>query len=115
MREILFRGKNTINGNWVYGYYFVDEGIHKIHSGHTVYPVHPKTVGQFTGELDTIGNKIFEDDTVRHDIKSKYLVKSDWLTVEGKVEMIEGTWCVSKEHYPLYAFENTILGNIHDK
>lgn len=62
MFEIEFRGKNTINGNWVYGYYFVDKGFHKIHSGHTIYPVYPKTVGQYLNLKDSEGTKIYHGD-----------------------------------------------------
>lgn len=64
MREIKFRGRDDLTGNgWVYGdfshgYYgnecLVDEII-----------VVEKTVGQFTGLLDSNGKEIYEGDILR--------------------------------------------------
>lgn len=79
MREILFRGKRTDNGKWVYGdlidvkfifdknydgydspYYDDELGII---DGHLL-EVIPETVGQYTGLTDKNGKKIFEGDIV---------------------------------------------------
>lgn len=71
MREILFRGKRTDNGEWTYGYYcpkpyshfpceatiFPSETIDRDWHGERV---DPDTVGQFTGLTDRNGVKIFE-------------------------------------------------------
>ena len=70
MREILFRGKRTDNGKWIYGNYCYAELIDK--SGYEdliieqpadgeTRRVIPKTVGQYTGLTDKNGKKIFEN------------------------------------------------------
>jgi len=82
IREILFRGKRIDNGEWVYGNLEQDietgtvrikgyDYFISVDSDGTKYckmfchEVKPETVGQYTGEIDTNGSKIFEDDVVK--------------------------------------------------
>lgn len=74
MREILFRGKRTDNGEWVHGQYAyllnarTEDGEpikHMIVDGTPFgQTVDPSTVGQYTGLTDKNGKKIFEGDIV---------------------------------------------------
>lgn len=69
MREILFRGKQIDNGEWVEGYYVPIGEYHYILTGRLAlvpylgfehFLVNSETIGRFTGLTDKSDVKIFE-------------------------------------------------------
>lgn len=131
-RDILFKGKQSDNGEWVDGYYAVigakdiiiknkaeyyysvDDGIKKIH-GNKIFYVNPETVCQCTGLTDKNGRKIFEGDIV------KTFSFKDTLMV---IQFIGGEFCLTGKHgeylanirYIKYAGVNEaeVIGNVFD-
>lgn len=128
MREILFRGKRTDNGEWVKGFYVCVLDTHYIMTGKfdsltngiinsEAYKVDPGTVGQFTGLTDKNGVKIFEGDIIEFD--HPYNGKSIHAVVQDGCGWNLSNFYASCFDYPGCAFSEgtkymTVIGNVHD-
>ena len=120
MREILFRGKDIITDEWLYGgivYHVDDYYIIDCTAADMSYPepekVMPETVGQYTGLTDKNGVKIFEGDIVRYN-GERHIVVFETRGETGyfgiKIDHIE-TWGFCQS-VPAKLME--VIGNIHD-
>ena len=143
MRDILFRGKRTDNGEWVEGYYYKakyfrtdDELCDYIAVPHpkeynepsSHYIVDPDTVGQYTGLTDKNGKKIFEGDMIKpfDDEIDKMVVEFHHgqflLCLYGeRGYMAEYGWeesgnygCFEAEPLSSYGDDIEVIGNIYD-
>lgn len=131
MREILFRGKRTDNGEWVYGNYNNVNGKAYIFpedatDSYDNYQVDPATVGQYTGVVDRNGKQVFEDDIIGYTDTDTGKTK-----IFGVVKWYyEGNFYINTDTYCNYTSDNDcanvgymmnrattkllVLGNIHD-
>jgi uncharacterized phage protein (TIGR01671 family) len=125
MREILFRGKRIVNGEWVQGYvYQIWESVYILWGMTNGVPnmieVIPETVGQYTGLTDKHGVKIFEGDIVKLDKDVKQTFEVD----DGVVKFGRGGFYV--DEFGLRNSLNTlasydwvlrgeVIGNIHEQ
>jgi uncharacterized phage protein (TIGR01671 family) len=125
MREILFRGKNTVTGRWEYGslcYSFCGgepKPYPQIHytNGNDFERVDPATVGQYIGLTDKNGKQIFEGDIIRTTFPDCSAVVT-WDTTCARFigYTLEAERCLvyvgRVDKYDKSAVE--VIGNIHD-
>lgn len=119
MREILFRGKRTDNGEWVSGYicrygwigkekdYIIPDYASALYTAE----IDPETVGQYTGLTDMNGRKIFEGDTVWNSYDEDY-GKVEWDNDMAKFIITFPTFTVDFAN--VYGEELEIVGNVYD-
>lgn len=141
LREIVFRGKKEINGEWVEGSLHIEWGEATV-DGRSIdyrilgmhgecYYVDPSTVGQYTGLKDKNGKRIWEGDIVSFS-------SSDYMSFvhDGAVIFKEGSYSIEyfKKYFKapcfhrigqidmwldmgasgIIEYEYKVIGNIHD-
>ena len=124
MREILFRGKDILTGEWLYGDLIQSANEEDVKfivpfTETNTRGIIPETIGQFTGCCDKNGTRIFEGDIVRH--IQKYEISDE---VESTAVIIwneaYSCWSVKYLNGRVTAFlgcehfKIEVISNVHD-
>ena len=119
MMEILFRGKQTLNGDSVEGNLFIPykhDTPTQILIGTDIYRISydviPETVGQFTGFTDKNGKRIFEGDIIRKTNQGRH-PKIFTANIRTNFRVNEEVYYGPCDHFT-ESCEYEIIGNIHD-
>lgn len=127
MREILFRGKRTDDGEWVDGNLFIPdipETPTQICVGTNIiricYEIDPNTIGQYIGECDKNGKKIFEGDILQkysNGIKERCVIgyEGSSFIYSTPLELRLDVGDPIDDHiYGIDVSIREVIGNIHD-
>lgn len=127
MRDMLFRGKRTDNGEWVEGYYYKakyyrtdDELCDYITVPHpkeynepsSHYIVNPETIGQYIGLKDRKGTNIFEGDIVKRVWFGKKSIYQ--IVYDNDLTSFIGRAGVRFTTFDYGSTEFEVIGNIYD-
>lgn len=125
-REILFRGKDILKEEWVYGDLVKTKNFVAIKKTNGDYfrptQVSPNTVGQYTGLKDKDGREIYEGDILQYIGKRKDNMNKVY---RRKVVFHEGMFALLSKELQAYSalkhhcmedgrFAWRVIGNVHD-
>ena len=123
MREYLFRGKKTSNGEWGYG-----DLLCNLYGGRRVFIVSPintqdtmgvnevnlETIGQYTGYKDKNGKKIFERDIAAFNNSDGELINYEILWFNNRWVVRESDHNAVDDLDLFFCERSTVIGNIYD-